>query len=158
MQSRNEACCSAELAIPAILLLGAIVGAINGLIHVHLRIPSFMSSLAMGFVGTGAAILMTGGNIVKINDETFRALLTERVFGFPLMVYGALFFLILGYLVLSHTRVGRNFYAVGGGEDLAGILDADNRIDRRMHDKQCAFQMGKAVGLVLTLHCLDEAA
>ncbi len=107
------------LAIPAILLLGALVGAVNGLIHVHLRIPSFMSSLAMGFVGTGAAILMTGGNIVKINDEIFRALLTERVFGFPLMVYVALFFLIVGSVILSHTRIGRNFYAVGGGEDLA---------------------------------------
>ena len=57
------------LAIPAIMLLGAAFGAVNGLIHVKLRIPSFMSSLAMGFVGTGAAVLMTGGNIVKINDE-----------------------------------------------------------------------------------------
>ena len=106
-------------AIPAIMILGAVIGAINGLIHVHLRIPSFMSSLAMGFVGTGAAILMTGGNIVKINDEVFRALLTYRLFGFPLMAYVALFFLLIGALILSHTRLGRNFYAIGGGEDLA---------------------------------------
>lgn len=107
------------LAIPAIMILGAAVGAINGLIHVKLRIPSFMSSLAMGFVGTGAAILMTGGNIVKINDEVFRLLLTYRLFSFPLMAYAALFFLLVGALILSHTRLGRNFYAIGGGEDLA---------------------------------------
>lgn len=107
------------LAIPAILLLGAIVGAINGYIHVKLRIPSFMSSLAMGFVGTGAAVLMTGGNIVKINDEVFRSLLTYRLLGFPLMAYVAFGFLLLGWIIQSHTRLGRNFYAVGGGEDLA---------------------------------------
>jgi ribose transport system permease protein len=107
------------IAIPAILLLGAIVGAINGYIHVKLRIPSFMSSLAMGFVGTGAAVLMTGGNIVKIDDEVFRSLLTYRLLGFPLMAYVALAFLLLGWVIQSYTRLGRNFYAVGGGEDLA---------------------------------------
>ena len=107
------------IAIPAILLLGAIVGAINGYIHVKLRIPSFMSSLAMGFVGTGAAVLMTGGNIVKIDDEIFRSLLTYRLLGFPLMAYVALAFLLLGWVIQSYTRLGRNFYAVGGGEDLA---------------------------------------
>lgn len=107
------------LAIPAIMLLGAAFGAVNGLIHVKLRIPSFMSSLAMGFVGTGAAVLMTGGNIVKIDDEVFRTLLTYRLLGFPLMAYMALVFLIIGWVIQSYTRLGRNFYAVGGGEDLA---------------------------------------
>jgi ribose transport system permease protein len=107
------------LAIPLILLLGGILGAINGLIHVKLRIPSFMSSLAMGFIGTGAAVLMTGGNIVKINDDVFRSLLTYRLLGFPLMTYVAVAFLLMGWIILSHTRLGRNFYAVGGGEELA---------------------------------------
>lgn len=107
------------LAVPAVLLLGAAVGAVNGLIHVRLRIPSFMASLAMGFVGTGAAVLMTGGNIVRIEDEAFRALLTWRILGFPLMVYVAGGFLLLGWFIQSYTTLGRNFYAVGGGEDLA---------------------------------------
>jgi ribose transport system permease protein len=113
------------LAIPLILLLGAILGAINGLIHVRLRIPSFMSSLAMGFIGTGAAVLMTGGNIVKIDDEVFRSLLTYRLMGFPLMAYVALSFLLIGWVIQSYTRLGRNFYAVGGGEDLAHASGVD---------------------------------
>ena len=39
------------LAIPATLALGGLIGALNGLIHVRLRIPSFMASLALGFMG-----------------------------------------------------------------------------------------------------------
>jgi ribose transport system permease protein len=113
------------LAIPLIMLLGAICGAINGLIHVQLRIPSFMSSLAMGFIGTGAAVLMTGGNIVKIDDDVFRLLLTYRFLGFPLMAYVALVFLLIGWVIQSYTRLGRNFYAVGGGEDLAHASGVD---------------------------------
>lgn len=107
------------LAIPAILLIGALIGLVNGLIHVRLRIPSFMASLALGFVGTGAAVLLTGGNIVKIDDDTFRALLTWRIAGFPLMVYVVAALTLLAWFIQSYTTLGRNFYAVGGGEELA---------------------------------------
>ncbi|MFC3180354.1 ABC transporter permease [Cypionkella sinensis] len=107
------------LAIPLVLLIGAGVGMVNGLIHVRLRIPSFMASLAMGFVATGATVLLTGGGIVKINDDIFRGLLTYRVLGFPLMVYVAGLCLLLGWFIQTRTTLGRNFYAVGGGEELA---------------------------------------
>lgn len=107
------------LAIPAILVMGALIGLVNGLIHVRLRIPSFMASLALGFVGTGAAILLTGGNIVKIDDDTFRALLTWRIAGFPLMIYVVAALTVLAWFIQSYTTLGRNFYAVGGGEELA---------------------------------------
>lgn len=107
------------IAIPLVLLLGGAIGLLNGLVHVKLKIPSFMASLAMGFVGTGAAILLTGGDIVKVSDAAFRGLLTVRWLGFPLMVYVAAFFLFVGWFIQTYTTLGRNFYAVGGGEDLA---------------------------------------
>lgn len=53
----------AWLALPAAMLAGAALGFVNGLIHVKLKIPSFMASLAMGFVGTGLAMVMTGGTV-----------------------------------------------------------------------------------------------
>lgn len=109
----------AWLALPFAILVGAVLGFINGLIHVKLKIPSFMASLAMGFVGTGLAMVMTGGNRIRIEDELFRSLLTERVLGFPLMVYVASVFLLIAWFIQTHTTLGRNFYAVGGGEDLA---------------------------------------
>jgi len=107
------------LAIPAALLTGGLIGLANGLVHVKLKIPSFMASLAVGFVGTGLSVLLTGGDIVRVNDEVFRALLLERLFGFPLMVYVALIVVLLAWFIQRKTTIGRNFYAVGGGEDLA---------------------------------------
>jgi len=109
----------AWLAIPLALLIGAAIGLINGLVHVKLRIPSFMASLAMGFVGTGFALLLTGGDRVRVEDPLFRALLTERWLNFPIMIYVAGAFLLLMWFVQTRTRLGRNFYAVGGGEELA---------------------------------------
>jgi ribose transport system permease protein len=110
---------SAWLAIPLTLMLGALIGLLNGLIHVLLRIPSFMASLAMGFVGTGLAVLLTGGEKIFVEDEVFRGLLTERWFGFPIMCYLALVFLLVAWFIQTSTTLGRNFYAVGGGEELA---------------------------------------
>ena len=107
------------IAIVAALFAGAVYGAINGVIHAKLMIPSFMSSLAMGFVGVGATVLLTGGGIVRIEDDIFRSLLTYRMQGFPLMVYVAGFFLVIGILIQKFTILGRNLYAVGGAEDLA---------------------------------------
>jgi ribose transport system permease protein len=103
----------AWVAIPVILVVGALIGLVNGLVHVKLRIPSFMASLAIGFVGTGAAVLITGGDIVKIDDDTFRALLTWRIAGFPLMVYVVIVMALIAWFIQSHTTLGRNFYAVG---------------------------------------------
>lgn len=107
------------LALPLALLVGACIGLVNGLVHVKLKIPSFMASLAMGFVGTGLALLLTGGDRVRVEDEVFRGLLTERLLGFPVMVYVAGLFLLLAWFIQSRTALGRNFYAVGGGEELA---------------------------------------
>lgn len=107
------------VAIIAALGFGATYGALNGFIHAKLLIPSFMSSLAMGFVGIGATVLLTGGGIVRIDDDVFRMLLTYRFQGFPLMVYVAVFFLIVGILIQKKTILGRNLYAIGGAEDLA---------------------------------------
>ena len=107
------------LALPLALLVGAFIGFINGLVHVKLKVPSFMASLAFGFVGTGFAMLITGGDRIRVEDELFRSLLTERIFNFPIMCYVALVFLLIAWFIQSRTTLGRNFYAVGGGEELA---------------------------------------
>ena len=107
------------VALPLTLLTGTVIGALVGLLHVRLRIPSFMASLAMGFVGAGAAILITGGAIVRIQDEAFRGLLTVRFLQFPLMCWLALVCFLAAWFIQTKTTLGRNFYAVGGGEELA---------------------------------------
>lgn len=107
------------VAIPGALLIGAVLGAVNGAVHVKLRIPSFMASLSLGFTGIGLSLLITGGDRILIEDPLFRSLLTVRVWGFPLMVYAAVICLLVAWFIQDNTTTGRNFYAVGGGEDLA---------------------------------------
>lgn len=109
------------LAIPLVLLVGAAMGFLNGVIHVKLRIPSFMATLGMWFVGVGVANAILGGQAVRINDSLIRALAIERVLGLPWGVWLALLALGIAYVIQDHTRLGRYLYALGGGEDLAAL-------------------------------------
>ena len=106
-------------AIPLALVVGTLVGLVNGLIHVKLKIPSFMASLSIGFVGLGATYILSGGYRITVQDPTFRSLLTVRVLEMPLMVYVALAGLAFAWFIETRTVLGRNIYAIGGGEELA---------------------------------------
>jgi ribose transport system permease protein len=109
------------LAIPIVLAVGAFVGFVNGTVHVRLKVPSFMMTLGMWFIGVGVANALLGGSAVRINDGLIRALAIERVMGFPIGVWIALLCLAVAYVIQNHTRLGRHIYALGGGEELAAL-------------------------------------
>src|SRR6266545_1949357 len=48
--------------IPLLFVLGAVVGALNGIVTTLLRVPSFIATLGMMFVLGGAVFLWTGGS------------------------------------------------------------------------------------------------
>ncbi len=104
-----------------VILVGGGVGFLNGLVHVRLKIPSFMTSLGFWFIGVGTANALLGGIAVRINDPWIRGLAIERFWGMPWGVWLALAALFVAWVIQDHTRLGRYIYALGGGEDLAAL-------------------------------------
>jgi ribose transport system permease protein len=104
-----------------VILVGASVGFINGLIHVRLKIPSFMTTLGTWFIGVGIANALLGGMAIRINDPIVRGLAINRFLGFPWGVWLALGCLVISLIIQNHTRLGRYVYALGGGEELAAL-------------------------------------
>jgi len=109
------------LAVAIVLAVGAGVGFLNGVIHVKLRVPSFMTTLGVWFIGVGVANALLGGMAVRINDPLIRGLVIERFLGFPRGVWLALGCLLVALVIQNYTRLGRHIYALGGGEDLAAL-------------------------------------
>jgi ribose transport system permease protein len=103
----------------AAIAIGAAMGAFSGLLHVVLRIPSFMVTLGMWFIGLGIATLMVGGGTIAIREAAVRGFALERFAGLPFTVWIALVALFVAWVVQNHTRLGRHIYALGGGEDIA---------------------------------------
>ena len=106
------------LAVPVVILIGGLFGLLNGVIHVGLQIPSFMTTLGMGFVGIGIATVLLTGERVRITDPLIRDLALGRVLGIPGAVWISLLATLIAWVIQERTRLGRWIYAVGGGEDI----------------------------------------
>jgi ribose transport system permease protein len=109
------------LGVLIVLLVGAGTGFLNGVVHVRLRIPSFMATLGMWFIGVGTANAILGGIAVRINEPLIRGLAIDRFLGLPWGVWLALAALLVAWVIQDHTRLGRYMYALGGGEELAEL-------------------------------------
>jgi ribose transport system permease protein len=109
------------LALGVALAIGGTMGFLNGFIHVRMRIPSFMSTLGMNFVGVGAATVLLSGEPVRVLDMNIRGLALKRFWDVPYMVWVALLTLVFAYIIQRYTRLGRYVYGIGSGEDLMAL-------------------------------------
>ena len=108
-------------AVPLVVLIGAAIGFINGMIHVKLRIPSLISSLGAGFAGIGVATVLLGGQTVRISDPLIRDMSLYRIGNLPLGIVIAAAAVLVALFVQNYTRLGRWSYVLGGGEDIAKL-------------------------------------
>lgn len=106
-------------AVPLAILTGMAFGLVNGLIHVVLRLPSFIATLAMGSVATSAALLLSGQRSVPIPAELRNDHL-QWVFGvsygLPNQILVGIAVLLLGLYIERLTVFGHWSRAVGSGE------------------------------------------
>jgi len=100
---------------------GALLGFANGFVHTTLRIPSFMTTLGVWFVGLGIATVLLGGSAVRILDPSIRSIALSRFLEFPLAVWISLAVFLIALLVQERTPFGRHVLAIGGGEDIAEL-------------------------------------
>ena len=98
---------------PAILLLTALIGGLNGIGVVVLRVPPFIMTLAMGIIVYGVTLGITGGTPRGQASPTLSALFTSSVLDVPLVIYLMAAITILGSLLQLGTGFGRRLYAVG---------------------------------------------
>lgn len=101
------------------IILGALVGTLNGLFISYFKLPAFIVTLAMQTVCFGAINLYTKGqNIYQIGK--FNVLGQSTLFGFlPVTVFFMLIMLIITHVLLTYTKFGRYLYAIGGNQDAA---------------------------------------
>ena len=105
-------------------VLGIACGLFNGILVTILLVNPFVATLATSLMFRGAAVLLTGGLLVIVNDAAFSAVGGEEFFNVKYSVFIFLAFFLILWVVLSGTQFGRHVYAVGGNADaarLAGI-------------------------------------
>lgn len=107
------------------LLVGAFIGLVNGLGVAFLRVPPFIMTLGMSSIIFGLALTITGGIPIYGMPESFTNIFGYGTFlGISLTIWITIFFIILVYIFINMTKMGRYFYAIGGNiraAELSGI-------------------------------------
>ncbi|MEL7132620.1 MAG: ABC transporter permease [Pseudomonadota bacterium] len=110
------------VAVAIVLLLGAITGFLNGLLVEVAKIDSFIATLGTGTVLYALALWHTGGRqMVGLLPDGFYALNTTFVFGLPITAYYLIVIMVVMWIVLEYTPVGRYLYAIGANQRAAQL-------------------------------------
>ncbi|MGP4113714.1 ABC transporter permease [Streptomyces sp. 4N509B] len=104
-----------------LLLAGAAVGLVNGLVTTLLAVPSFITTLGTTLVLQGGVFSWTGGSPQGYLPDDFRAMGRDDLFGW--LPWGVLVCLAAGaaVVVLMRCRFGRTLLATGDNERAAAL-------------------------------------
>lgn len=107
--------------IIATVLLGAVLGAVNGGLSAYLRIPPFITTLAALSIFRGLAFMFNNGSPVFSVHPGLERIFYGRFLGLPLPLYYLIALYGIAYFILRHTVFGRAVYAVGGNSAAAAL-------------------------------------
>lgn len=107
--------------VPAVVLLTAGIGMLNGIGVALLRVPSFVMTLATGIILSSALLGVTGGAPNGTVSPLLVALFTTKWLGIPPILYLLVCLVALVTLMQRRTAFGRLIYAVGTNRDAAYI-------------------------------------
>lgn len=104
----------------AVVVCGG-VGALSGLVVTGCGIPSFIVTLAMMLVASGAAFLLARGQSIYQVPESFVWLGRGATFGLPNAVWLMAALYAVAHVLMGRTVLGRQVYAVGGNAEASRL-------------------------------------
>lgn len=110
------------IALIVTMAAGICSGILLGLIHVKLKVPSFIASLAFMSVWDSAALMITSSPVklpkaLKMTADWYKIQIGPV--GLPLIM--AILIIIIYHFVITRTAFGRSIFAIGGNERAARI-------------------------------------
>ncbi|MGP9580035.1 MULTISPECIES: ABC transporter permease [unclassified Brachybacterium] len=122
---------SVPVAVLLAVVLGGVIGAINGVLVARFNVAPFVATLGMLYVVRGAALLMTNGRTINdlsgtegLGNTGFEWLGFNRILGIPAGVLIMAVVALVIAVVLARTTFGRWLYATGGNPraaELSGV-------------------------------------
>ena len=113
---------SVYIAVPIALMLGALMGLINGLVITRLNVPDLIGTLAMDLVYRGLALVVAKGLVLARFPDLITDIGRGQIPGFiPIPVVIGIATMIGGYVLLKQTYFGRYTVAIGSNPEAAAL-------------------------------------
>jgi ribose transport system permease protein len=98
---------------------GALLGSLNGLAIIYLRLPDFLVTFGMMQVARGVAFVYMHGTVVNGFRDEFTFFGAGNFLGIPMPILVAAVVVVAALFVLKYTRFGRAVYGVGAKQSVA---------------------------------------
>jgi ribose transport system permease protein len=108
-------------AFPAVLAVGALIGAANGIGVTKLGMAPVIVTIAMNSVAQGIVLVYTKGTPKGSAPPILRGVMNDRVAGVPIIVLALAAFATVVALAMARSVPGRRTYAVGNSELVARL-------------------------------------
>jgi ribose transport system permease protein len=108
-------------ALPAVIAVGAGIGALSGAAVSLLGMAPVIVTIAMNSIAQGIVLVSTKGTPKGSAPPLLRDVMTERVLGVPIIVLVLVAFALLVAVAMSRTVPGKRTYAVGNSELVARL-------------------------------------
>ncbi|GEM77814.1 ABC transporter permease [Vibrio superstes] len=110
---------SVSLAIVAAMVLGALFGAINGLLTTVGKITAFVATLATMSIYRSLTLYLSDAGEVVSSNPNYPKIGTGYFLELPIPVWVFLILAVIGHVLLKHTAFGRHVCAVGSNPKVA---------------------------------------
>ncbi|OYW62146.1 MAG: sugar ABC transporter permease [Rhodobacterales bacterium 32-66-7] len=117
------------VALPAGMAAGLAAGALNAAMITGLRLPPFMATLATMLAAKGAALWLADNRTVPVDwTSDFTALGMNKVADLlPWTILVALVAVVIAWVVVDRTPLGRTILAIGGNAEAAHLMGLKTR-------------------------------
>jgi ribose transport system permease protein len=117
------------------LVMGLVIGLINGFMVTVLEVPAFIATLTILFIGRGIILGLTGGKNIAFEIKAgvypaFFRLGEINAFGFNNQIILFIIIASIAAIALAYTVIGWTTYSVGGNEQAARYAGINTRFVR----------------------------
>lgn len=98
-----------------------LIGGLGGAIVARFKVAPFITTLAVMLMARGLALNITGGFSIYQVPKALAWLGQGRTIGIPNTVLLLIVLYVGAHIFMSHTRIGRHIYALGGNEEAARL-------------------------------------
>lgn len=120
---------SIPIAIIMGLLLGVVIGSVNGFLIAYIKMPAFITTMGMMTILRGLGYIYTKGYPIYDLPRSFRYIGQGYIGRIPFPTIILIFIAIIAFIVLRKTIFGRHILAIGGNAEAAKIAGISDKRD-----------------------------
>ena len=155
---------SPVLAILIMIMVGLLIGLINGFLITRLRMNNLIVTIAMLMILRGLVYIISPGATASFFPKSFNWLGGGALFkipmgkgslAFPVATFFILFAFVVAHIITRYTQFGRNMYAVGS--NLSAAKDSGIEADKIIRRVYLISGFCMAIGGLIAAGRLDSA-